>query len=98
MCVLYRPPPPAQADQPVRRIMDESSAAKIDEFLEKLRSCARGETPFSLLLRDPSGNSYIENPRAPLADPQLQVAFFKRSFDEVRSGAGRGGTSGWSPR
>ncbi len=35
---------------------------KLMEFIVKLQACARGETPFTLVLDDPAGNSFIENP------------------------------------
>lgn len=68
--------------QPVRRIMDADTAAKIDTFLGELRKCAEGKLPFTLIVRDPSGNSYIENPDAPKPDPNLRTAFFSRSEED----------------
>lgn len=49
-----------QALQPLRKIESPEIAAKIDEFCEKVRQLADGERPFSLILTDPAGNSYIE--------------------------------------
>jgi len=68
-----------EAGQPVRRIMDEATAGKIDAFLVELKKCAAGTLPFTLIIRDPSGNSYIENPQAPKPDPNLTTVFFSRS-------------------
>ena len=34
------------------------------------------------MLRDPSGNSYVENPAAPAPDPALTTVFFTRSATE----------------
>ena len=68
--------------QPVRRALDESTADKIDEFLTELRKCAEGIRPFTFVLRDPSGNSFVQNSCAPHPDPHLQVAFFHRSYEE----------------
>lgn len=41
---------------------DPETAAKLDGFIAKLQACARFEMPFTLILDDPAGNSYIENP------------------------------------
>ncbi len=71
-----------EAGQPVRRIMDEATADKIDAFLVQLKKCAAGELAFTLIIRDPSGNSYIENPQAPKADHNLTTVFFSRSLDD----------------
>jgi len=37
------------------------TADAIDQFLVKLRACATAESPFTLILDDPAGNSFIEN-------------------------------------
>jgi len=34
-------------------------------------------------VRDPSGNSYIENPEAPKPDPNLTTVFFSRSDEYI---------------
>ena len=64
-----------QHEQPVRRITDPDTAAKLDAFCDKVTALCEGKAfPFTVHLDDPSGNSYIEGyfPRggAPL-DPQL---------------------------
>jgi C4-type Zn-finger protein len=41
--------------------MDPESYDKIQTFLEKLTACRELAAPFSVELRDPSGNSYVEN-------------------------------------
>ena len=71
-----------EAGQPVRRIMDEATADKIDAFLVQLKNCAAGGQAFTLIIRDPSGNSYIENPQAPKPDPNLTTVFFSRSQED----------------
>ena len=42
------------------------------------------ETPFILHIRDPSGNSFVENPMAPKEDPKLTIAKFKRTLEEMK--------------
>ena len=68
--------------QPVRRALEPETAAKIDAFLAELRKCAADTRPFTFVLRDPSGNSYVENPAAPAPDPALTTVFFTRSATE----------------
>ena len=42
--------------------MDPQKAEAIDQFLVKLRCLGSGESAFTFVLDDPSGNSFIENP------------------------------------
>lgn len=48
-------PPSSTAPQ-----VDAETAAKIDEFCGRLAACAAAEQPFTLILDDPAGNSFIE--------------------------------------
>lgn len=60
--------------QPVRRIQDPELYAKIEEFCSKLEAYRGGDIPFTLVLSDPAGNSYIEGRYDyyhPTIDPQL---------------------------
>jgi zinc finger protein len=72
-------------EQPVRRVMQPEFAQKIDDFCEKLETYRGGEKPFSVILDDPAGNSFIE-PRYdywhPTIDPQLQLFVFTRTVEE----------------
>jgi len=80
-----------EALQPVRRISCPEVAAKIDEFLEQLlrlqqtlpKEADGSTTPgFRFILDDPSGRSWVENPRAPMADPQLAVVHYSRTVNQ----------------
>lgn len=42
--------------------VDPETGEAIDQFLLKLKACATGESPFTFVLDDTAGNSYIENP------------------------------------
>ncbi|NWT98367.1 ZPR1 protein, partial [Urocynchramus pylzowi] len=81
-----------EQDQPARRGRGEQGnssgvggaalgevARKIDEFIGKLRQLKDVNTPFTFVLDDPSGNSFVENPRAPLRDRALLVTRYSRS-------------------
>jgi len=73
-----------EQDQIVRRAMDPRLAEQIDEFVDKLKKLRNAETPFTLHIRDPSGNSFVENPFAPKEDPALKIAHFSRSLEEMK--------------
>ncbi|NWR59205.1 ZPR1 protein, partial [Bucorvus abyssinicus] len=68
-----------EQDQPVRRATDEQVASQIDEFVGKLRQLKEVRSPFTFILDDPSGNSFVENPRAPQRDDALVVTHYRRS-------------------
>merc|ERR1711912_68067 len=80
-------------DQPLRRIECPEVAAQIDAFLENgKKKCGLkqdeddteepGLPEVTIIFRDPSGNSYVENPHAPYPDPRLRVDYFPRSKQE----------------
>merc|ERR1712002_407192 len=71
-----------EEQQPVRRIMQPEIAEKIDEVIGKLTKYRSGEIPFTLVLEDISGNSFIENPFAPQDDPALKAERFTRSKEQ----------------
>lgn len=54
-------------------------AQKISDFVAKLRKLLALESPFQLILDDPSGNSFLENPNAPSPDPRMNLSRYQRS-------------------
>uniref|UniRef100_A0A8V5H8E2 Zinc finger protein ZPR1 n=1 Tax=Melopsittacus undulatus TaxID=13146 RepID=A0A8V5H8E2_MELUD len=68
-----------EQDQPVRRATDQEVASKIDEFIGKLKQLKEVHSPFTFIIDDPSGNSFVENPRAPQKDDALVVTHYRRS-------------------
>lgn len=71
-----------QQEQPLRRAENAQVAEKIDQFITKLQSLKDGETPFTFIIDDPSGNSFIENPCAPQKDEALNVTLYRRSAEQ----------------
>lgn len=71
-----------QQEQPLRRAENAQVAEKIDEFITKLQTLKDGETPFTFIIDDPSGNSFVENPFAPQKDEALTVALYRRSPEQ----------------
>lgn len=68
-----------EQDQPVRRATDKEVASKIDEFISKLKQLKEVHSPFTFIIDDPSGNSFVENPHAPQKDEALVVTYYKRT-------------------
>ncbi|XP_062870145.1 zinc finger protein ZPR1 [Trichomycterus rosablanca] len=71
-----------EQDQPIRRATDPEVADKIDQFIQKLKKRKDVEEEFTLIIDDPSGNSFIENPLAPQKDQSLTVVYYKRTPEQ----------------
>lgn len=71
-----------EQDQPARREADPEVAARIDGFIQKLQELKDVEREFTLVIEDPSGNSFVENPVAPQKDEALTVTRFKRTIEQ----------------
>ncbi|XP_044138200.1 zinc finger protein ZPR1 [Bufo gargarizans] len=71
-----------QQEQPLRRAENAQVAKKIEEFISKLQSLKNGETPFTIIIDDPSGNSFVENPFVPQKDEALTVTHYRRSEEQ----------------
>jgi zinc finger protein len=75
-----------KSQQPVRKIMQPEAYEKLEVFIAKLEACSRAEEsvlPFYFILEDPSGNSFMENPSAPLKDVNLAVQEFKQTREHL---------------
>ncbi|XP_059272623.1 zinc finger protein ZPR1 [Mustela nigripes] len=68
-----------EQDQPARRANEEAVAKRIDEFIVKLKELKQVASPFTLIIDDPSGNSFVENPHAPQKDHALVVTHYNRT-------------------
>lgn len=69
-------------DQDKRRIEHPDAAASIDAYIERLTNLKELKTPFTLILEDITGNSFIENPLAPAKDPNCKTTHFKRTKEQ----------------
>ncbi|CAL5364138.1 unnamed protein product [Camellia sinensis] len=91
--ILLRAADEIEALQEERKKVDPQSAEAIDRFLPKLRACAKGESSLTIILDDPAGNSFIENPRHPLIpdrfapspDPSSIIKFYERTPEQQAS-------------
>ncbi|KAK3433754.1 zinc finger protein ZPR1 [Eucalyptus grandis] len=80
--ILVRAAEELQALQEERKKVDPKTAEAIDQFLLKLKACASGDSPFTFILDDPAGNSFIENLFAPSPDPSLTIKFYERTPEQ----------------
>ncbi|AAZ11385.1 zinc-finger protein ZPR1, putative [Trypanosoma equiperdum] len=63
-----------QLQQPLRRIQHPELYEKLETFCEKVRQYRTGDVPFTFIIDDPAGNSYVEayyDYYHPTIDPQL---------------------------
>lgn len=65
--------------QPARRVQAPEQAAQIDAYIVKLTEYYEGKKEFTITIDDPTGNSHIENPLAPVEDPQMVVENYERT-------------------
>ncbi|NXI99212.1 ZPR1 protein, partial [Psophia crepitans] len=72
-----------EQDQPLRRATDQEVASKIDEFIGKLKQLKELRSSFTFIIDDPSGNSFVENPRAPQRDAALTVTRYRRTAQQA---------------
>ncbi|XP_056096179.1 zinc finger protein ZPR1 [Rhinichthys klamathensis goyatoka] len=70
-----------EQDQPIRKGTDPAVAEKIDEFIQRLKNLKEVEEEFTLIIDDPSGNSFIENPFVPQKDTALSVTYYNRTAE-----------------
>lgn len=68
-----------QLMQKERMEIDRENAEKVEEFIKKLERLKELKSPFTVVISDPTGNSFIENPSAPHKDDRLKEVHFVRS-------------------
>lgn len=69
-------------DQEPRRKDHPEAAAQIDDFIAKLEGLKELKAPFTLILDDISGDSHIENPKAPHPDVAVTTENYERSKEQ----------------
>ncbi|XP_042871383.1 zinc finger protein ZPR1-like [Penaeus japonicus] len=69
-------------DQSARRLINAEVAEQIEIFMDKLTSLLSLEEPFTIVVDDTTGNSFVENPFAPKPDPQLQKKNYRRTPEQ----------------
>uniref|UniRef100_A0A8C4FH00 Zinc finger protein 259 n=1 Tax=Catagonus wagneri TaxID=51154 RepID=A0A8C4FH00_9CETA len=71
-----------EQDQPTRRANEEAMAERIEEFIVRLKELKLVASPFTLIIDDPSGNSFVENPHAPQKDEALEITRYNRTLQQ----------------
>uniref|UniRef100_A0A8R1HUH8 Zinc finger ZPR1-type domain-containing protein n=1 Tax=Caenorhabditis japonica TaxID=281687 RepID=A0A8R1HUH8_CAEJA len=71
-------------DQEKRRLLDPESAAQIDAYLERINECMQLDKTWTLKLRDPTGNCYIQNPDVRHVDPRCIISHYHRPLVEKK--------------
>jgi len=57
-------------------------AGRMAAFEARFAGCIAAREPFTVVLDDPAGNSYMQNVYAPEEDPELTVVRYTRNFDQ----------------
>ena len=70
------------ADQDARRQEYPEIAEKIDDLIQRMQDLTDGNSTFTITIDDPAGNSYIENPKAPLPDSQMRIRNYHRTDEQ----------------
>lgn len=55
---------------------------KLTQFIERMEGLKKISSPFEFEVDDPSGNSFIENPRAPYRDDQMKIKKYRRNAEQ----------------
>lgn len=71
-----------EQDQDRRREENPEAAEQIDQFVSKLKELKTVKEPFTIILEDLSGNTYVQNPKAPQKDDCCETHYFKRTNDQ----------------
>lgn len=57
-----------------------TEVVKISNFVLSLEKLKKGDRQFTFILDDPTGNSFVENLKAPQKDPQIEIRQYARSL------------------
>uniref|UniRef100_H2Y6X1 Zinc finger ZPR1-type domain-containing protein n=1 Tax=Ciona savignyi TaxID=51511 RepID=H2Y6X1_CIOSA len=83
--ILQRAIDGLKQEQPIRKSLHPDVFEKIEVFIAKLETLRTTDEEFTLVVDDPSGNSFVENPFAPKEDPAMSFSYYKRSIDQNKT-------------
>uniref|UniRef100_A0A2I2Z345 Zinc finger ZPR1-type domain-containing protein n=1 Tax=Gorilla gorilla gorilla TaxID=9595 RepID=A0A2I2Z345_GORGO len=66
----------------ITRAISDATAERIDEFIVKLKELKQSASPFTLIIDDPSGNSFVENPHAAQKDDALVITHYNQTLQQ----------------
>jgi C4-type Zn-finger protein len=55
---------------------------KLSQFVVKLEDLKNLDTKFRVIINDPSGDSFIQNPNSPYKDENCHVTYYKRNKEQ----------------
>lgn len=58
---------------------NSNSLLRLNNTIQNLTKLKSLDKSFTFILNDPSGNSFVENLKAPKTDPQMEIKYYKRS-------------------
>lgn len=62
--------------------MDSATKTNWTTFFARLQDAIDGKIPFTVVMEDPLGGSYIQNVYAPDNDPNMEIEEFERSYEQ----------------
>ena len=74
-----------EQDQKIREAVEPENYQKVKDFCESLTQLKDNTCAFSFILDDPSGNSFVENPHAPMKDKNCVVTHYIRSLEQDKA-------------
>eukprot|EP00002_Diphylleia_rotans_P013348 TRINITY_DN2608_c0_g1_i1.p1 TRINITY_DN2608_c0_g1~~TRINITY_DN2608_c0_g1_i1.p1 ORF type:complete len:489 (-),score=114.03 TRINITY_DN2608_c0_g1_i1:144-1610(-) len=70
------------SEQEERRKLFPEEAAQIDAYVARLEAAKSLSAPFTFIVDDPAGNSFIQTLTPPLLDPALQLSKYTRTVEQ----------------
>lgn len=61
---------------------DSAFYTRMQQLFDELKACREGTKPFTMILIDPLGHSFLQNPFYPDPDPTVLVEHFERTHDQ----------------
>ena len=72
-----------ESDIKLKKEIDPALTDKLEVFLKKIIQLKELKSgPFDIMIDDPSGDSFIENPNAPKKDLSLSQVYYRRNKEQ----------------
>ena len=72
-----------QVGQANRALQDVEQWRRLTAVIEEMQAMRDGQRSFTFVLDDPAGNSFIENPHAPVADTEVRIETYSRTPEQT---------------
>eukprot|EP00920_Eleutheroschizon_duboscqi_P040644 GHVT01097176.1.p1 GENE.GHVT01097176.1~~GHVT01097176.1.p1 ORF type:complete len:478 (-),score=67.14 GHVT01097176.1:1744-3177(-) len=75
-----------EKEQPVRKSLDAAAAEKLQVIIDRVRKMSVAqEIPFTIVLDDPSGNSFLQNIKSEECDDQIVKRHYTRTREQLHA-------------